>query len=418
MCEKIKISWDEVHSAQVDQQLRQQDTMTRATQHYEEQTAPGVASSVAGLVRSRLWYNSFFYTAVFGFIGGLSAWLIGEVVMVALRSEREEFYEMIERRAEIVDAVNEGEISEASAERLLNGLYDDYGENPYVQLLMDESVSQAEKDAAMDRRMLHDGLREFIQNLVWFGLLGIMISCSLSISDHVVGGNWRAVIINGSVGIVLGLIGGVLVGTFINQLYNALGGGSGEDSGWALQIFARAVGWAVLGLFIAIAPGIVLRNWKRSIIGLIGGFMGGLLGGLLFDPVSLLLGNAVISRGVAIVAIGVIAGLGTGVIENVAKSGWVKVIGGLLTGKQFILYKNATAIGSSPQCEIYLFKDLAVSPQHAAVQQLPIGYELLDLGSSSGTFVNGKPVTRARLRHDDRIQIGSTVFVFQERKRG
>jgi pSer/pThr/pTyr-binding forkhead associated (FHA) protein len=114
----------------------------------------------------------------------------------------------------------------------------------------------------------------------------------------------------------------------------------------------------------------------------------------------------------------VVAGLGTGVIENVAKTGWMKVVGGLLTGKQFILYKNPTAIGSSPQCEIYLFKDPAVGPQHAAIQQLPVGYELQDLGTSTGTFLNGNRVTRSRLRNNDRIQIGSTVFLFQEKTKG
>ena len=56
-------------------------------------------------------------------------------------------------------------------------------------------------------------------------------------------------VINGSVGMVLGLLGGVIVGLFINSVYQALGGGQTEKM--AQQVIARAVGWAILGLFVA-----------------------------------------------------------------------------------------------------------------------------------------------------------------------
>ena len=85
-------------------------------------------------------------------------------------------------------------------------------------------------------------------------------------------------------------------------------------------------------------------------------------------------------------------------------------------GKQFILYKNPTYIGSSPQCEIYLFKDTQVAPQHAAIREIPQGYEIEDLKTTSGTFVNGTPISRIRLRNDDQIQIGSTTFTFHEKE--
>jgi hypothetical protein len=182
-------------------------------------------------------------------------------------------------------------------------------------------------------------------------------------------------------------------------------------------VFARATGWAVLGLFLAIAPGIVLFNIRRSIIGLAGGFTGGLLGGLLFDPIVLGTENVFISRFIAVVGIGVIAGLGTGFLESVAKTGWLKVVGGLIAGKQFILYKNPTLIGSSPQCEIYLFKDAQIAPQHAKIRRVPQGYEIQDQATKSGTFVNGTAIRRVYLKNNDQIQIGGTSFSFQEKKK-
>ena len=118
---------------------------------------------------------------------------------------------------------------------------------------------------------------------------------------------------------------------------------------------------------------------------------------------------------VAMLAIGLFAGLATGIIENAAKTGWVKVVAGLIAGKQFILYRNPTFLGSGPDCQIYLFKDPQVGRRHAAIHIVPGGFELEDLPLGTSTLVNGKAVQRARLRNGDRIQIGSTALVFQEK---
>jgi pSer/pThr/pTyr-binding forkhead associated (FHA) protein len=117
---------------------------------------------------------------------------------------------------------------------------------------------------------------------------------------------------------------------------------------------------------------------------------------------------------VAILAIGVITGVGTGLIENAAKLGWLKVIEGLIAGKQFILYRNPSFIGSSPQCEIYLFRDNQVLRRHAALHMVPGGYEIEDLGTQR-TLVNNRAVRRLRLHSGDRIQIGRTRFAFHEK---
>ena len=47
---------------------------------------------------------------------------------------------------------------------------------------------------------------------------------------------------------------------------------------------------------------------------------------------------------------------------------------------------------------------------------MPGGFELEDLPLGAPTVVNGRPTKRARLRHGDRISIGSTTFLFQEKK--
>lgn len=158
------------------------------------------------------------------------------------------------------------------------------------------------------------------------------------------------------------------------------------------------------------------RRWKALVIlGLLGGLVGGLVGGAVYDPLALFTERPEVSRLIALCAIGVFAGATTGVIEDAAKSGWVRVIAGLIAGKQFILYRNPTFIGSGPDCQIYLFKDDKVGRRHAAIHVVPGGFELEDLPLGAPTLVNDRPVRRARLRHGDRIAVGSTTFLFQEK---
>jgi ABC-type multidrug transport system ATPase subunit/pSer/pThr/pTyr-binding forkhead associated (FHA) protein len=53
-----------------------------------------------------------------------------------------------------------------------------------------------------------------------------------------------------------------------------------------------------------------------------------------------------------------------------------------------------------------------VSTHHAEIRRESNGFELLDLGSTNGTFVNGQRITRQMLRRGDRINFGAAQFVF------
>ena len=185
------------------------------------------------------------------------------------------------------------------------------------------------------------------------------------------------------------------------------------------QYLATVATWGALGVFLTLAPGIVMRNKKKLIIGLTGGLIGGLIGGVLFEPISefgFVKDYPRIPELVAMISIGLLAGLATGLIEDAAKSGWLKVAQGLIAGKQFILYRNPTYIGSSPDCQIYLFKDPKVGKRHAAIHIVPNGFEIEDMPLGVNTLVNGKSVSRTRLKNGDRIQVGSTQLVFMEKE--
>src|SRR6185295_3928038 len=56
--------------------------------------------------------------------------------------------------------------------------------------------------------------------------------------------------------------------------------------------------------------------------------------------------------------------------------------------------------------------DREVSKEHAAIEPTPNGFVLKDLGSSNGTFVNGRRVRELRLKEGDEIALGNSRLIF------
>lgn len=82
-------------------------------------------------------------------------------------------------------------------------------------------------------------------------------------------------------------------------------------------------------------------------------------------------------------------------------------------GKRFTLTPRALRVGRDSSCQIRL-ADSEASRTHAEIIPSELGgFELVDLGSSNGTVVNGTKVVRHRLVGGDRILIGSTLLLFE-----
>lgn len=87
-------------------------------------------------------------------------------------------------------------------------------------------------------------------------------------------------------------------------------------------------------------------------------------------------------------------------------------LGGGALGRLSAVHEAAllVRIGRAPENEIVL-DDLLVSRHHAQLQRLPAGgYELTDLGSHNGTFVNGRRIQKAGLQELDVVSVGHCVF--------
>jgi hypothetical protein len=286
--------------------------------------------------------------------------------------------------------------------------------NPYLALELDTSLTSDQKQARLDAIARTNHWKDLISHIVGFGLCGLFISVCLSVADPVIDRNVHAAVKNGAIGASLGLLGGLAASLVVDRIYGVF---AGTEHGALRQYLAQSISWAVLGSFVAIAPGVVAKNRKRFYIGVAGGAVGGLVGGLLLDPFSQLTGSPEIGRLAAICSIGIVTGAATGIIERAARRGWLRVTAGVIKGKQFILYRNPTYIGSAPDCQIYLFRDPKVGRRHAAIHLINGRIEIEDLPLGGPTLVNSLPIARRSLRQGDQITIGATKFLFQEKVR-
>jgi pSer/pThr/pTyr-binding forkhead associated (FHA) protein len=82
-------------------------------------------------------------------------------------------------------------------------------------------------------------------------------------------------------------------------------------------------------------------------------------------------------------------------------------------GKFFEVHlDSSTSIGRAQGNDIVL-DDLAVSSQHVRIRPLGGVYELIDLKSTNGTFVNERKIARTNLSAGDVVKIGETAMQFR-----
>lgn len=80
-------------------------------------------------------------------------------------------------------------------------------------------------------------------------------------------------------------------------------------------------------------------------------------------------------------------------------------------GSRFLLDQPTTAAGRHPDSDIFL-DDVTVSRRHAEFRQESNDFQVVDVGSLNGTYVNREPVDSAVLANGDEVQIGKFRLVF------
>lgn len=80
-------------------------------------------------------------------------------------------------------------------------------------------------------------------------------------------------------------------------------------------------------------------------------------------------------------------------------------------GSRFPLDRDVVNAGRHPQSDIFL-DDVTVSRRHAEFRRTSEGFEVSDVGSLNGTYVNREPVETSALSNGDEVQIGKFRLVF------
>jgi hypothetical protein len=85
---------------------------------------------------------------------------------------------------------------------------------------------------------------------------------------------------------------------------------------------------------------------------------------------------------------------------------------GPMANQTLQLTEDVTTIGSVAGNTVVL-ADPAVSRKHAGIRKVDGAYELADLGSTNGVYVNGHKVPKKTLEPGDIIRVGNTEAVFK-----
>ncbi len=259
-------------------------------------------------------------------------------------------------------------------------------------------------------------------------LLGLSFISNLFFSEAIVGA---------LVGLCIGLLIGLTEGAMTLNLVQ--GGKSGLLSGllglvagavglplseWLFQtvgagILGRVIGWAIFGLLIGLAEGMVSRSqvWK----GMLGGLLGGAVGGLLLEGTRRLFADSLAGKALGLVLLGAAVGAFISLIIVLLSRAWLEVKSGKLKGTEFILDKfmrahgPAIAIGSSPLKSEIVLPDPDIAPQHAMLTGDGSHFSLKDM-SLSGTFINKRRIERTQLADNNLIRMGNTDLVYHEKR--
>jgi|RhiMetdeSRZDD1v2_1073273.scaffolds.fasta_scaffold05819_10 FHA domain-containing protein len=91
-------------------------------------------------------------------------------------------------------------------------------------------------------------------------------------------------------------------------------------------------------------------------------------------------------------------------------------VGGPVQGQRFVMAQERYRIGSTADNDLRITGDAYVSAHHASLRYEKGSLFLADQGSTNGSFLNEKPVTRVpvMVRRGDRIRLGASVLQVAE----
>jgi pSer/pThr/pTyr-binding forkhead associated (FHA) protein len=96
-------------------------------------------------------------------------------------------------------------------------------------------------------------------------------------------------------------------------------------------------------------------------------------------------------------------------IRTIPSTGWALKANHIALANRVFPLKDITVIGRADECDISLTAS-HLSRRHAQLQIVDGALFVKDLGSSNGTFLNGKQVLESRVKRGDELRFDSLVF--------
>jgi hypothetical protein len=254
---------------------------------------------------------------------------------------------------------------------------------------------------------------------IWMMPMVVTLQCvGFAIAESIVERSAKKAVVRGLLALPLGIVLAFVFdfgAEIIFRIGIAIAAGAGAQTFRNPAFWvARGVAWMVFGAAGGVVYGIVGQSSKKTLYGALGGVIGAGIGGMIFDPIVMMTKGGATSRAVGFALLGMATGVAIGLVESALKDRWLYVTAGPLAGKQFILYKARTRIGSDQKCDIYLFKDSNVLPEHAVVEIAGTRVQLRSLGP---VYVSGQPTRLQVLQSGNSVQIGRYAFRYSERQR-
>lgn len=249
----------------------------------------------------------------------------------------------------------------------------------------------------------------YLSEAIVGALVGLVIGLFIGLTEGLLTRNIVQAVKSGLFSALLGMIAGGIGLPLSEFLFQAVGAG----------LLGRALGWAIFGLLIGLAEGVVGKSqaWK----GMLGGLIGGALGGVLLESAHNWLKDPLTGKVAGLVLLGASVGAFISLIVVLLSRAWLEITSGKLKGTEFILDKfmraggPAIAIGSSPLKSEIVIPDPDISPQHAMLTGDGTVFTLKDM-SLSGTTINGRKIERTQLANGQKIRMGNTEMVYHEKR--
>jgi len=179
----------------------------------------------------------------------------------------------------------------------------------------------------------------------------------------------------------------------------------------------RGLGWALFGAGVGASIGVLRGDQGQTMRGALGGALGGFVGGTLFNFIAVVLGqNApeALPRFIGVVLLGAFLGGATRLVQETLKTAWLLGIStGPYEGKEYPLGKARVSVGRGNNCDLSLFRDETLSPQLGALVFQNGGW----FWQGEAIPINGAVQTNVQIFPGARLQIGQTLFRFNDRSK-